>query len=138
MLFCPRDKRNIQVIAFSCELILLKIACGKLCYTGNGISETLTLKTSGIACPQTSLQWAAFGATTFLPLVCKPTNRSHAAPLTTIYRKFLYEITVVCADCLLPPVAVTAVIMASSSINKLRMMISWTSSRHQICQKLLS
>ena len=46
--------------------------------------------------------------------------------------------TVVCADCLLPLVAVTEVIMASSNINKLSMMISSTSSRHQICQKLLS
>ena len=80
----------------------------------------------------------AYGATTFLPVVRKSTNRSHAAPLTTIYRKFLYEITVVCADCLLSPVAVTTVITASSNINKLSMMISSTSSRHQICQKLLS
>ena len=46
--------------------------------------------------------------------------------------------TVVCADCLLPLVAVTEVIMASSNINKLSMMISSISSRDQICQKLLS
>ena len=51
---------------------------------------------------------------------------------------FLHEITVVCADCLLPLEAVTEVIMASSNINKLSMMISSTSSRDQICQKLLS
>ena len=51
---------------------------------------------------------------------------------------FLHEITVVCADCLLPLEAFTEVIMASSNINKLSMMISSTSSRDQICQKLLS
>ena len=51
---------------------------------------------------------------------------------------FLYEITVDCADCLLPLEAVTAVIAASININKLSMMISSTSSRDQICQKLLS
>ena len=50
----------------------------------------------------------------------------------------LKNCTVVCADCLLPLVAVTEVIMASSNINKLSMMISSTSSRDQICQKLLS
>ena len=51
---------------------------------------------------------------------------------------FLYEITVVCAECLLSTVAVTAVIMASSNINKLSMILSSISSGHQICQKLLS
>ena len=68
----------------------------------------------------------AFDATTFLPLVLK-TTKSYATPLTTIYRKFLYEITVVCVDGLLPPVAVTAVIIASNNINKLRMMIKSSS-----------
>ena len=51
---------------------------------------------------------------------------------------FLHEITVDCADCLLPLEAVTEVIVASSNINKLSMMISSTSSRDQIYQKLLS
>ena len=88
-------------------------------------------------CPQTSQRWAAFGTTTFLPRVRTPT-KSHAAPLKKFIKSFLYELTVVCADCLLSPVAVTAVIMASSNINKLSMMISSTSSRDQICQKLLS
>ena len=46
--------------------------------------------------------------------------------------------TVVCADCLLPLVAVTEVIMASSNINKLSMMISSTTSLDHIYQKLLS
>ena len=50
----------------------------------------------------------------------------------------LKNCTVVCAYCLLPLVAATEVIMASSNINKLSMMISSTSSRDQICQKLLS
>ena len=50
----------------------------------------------------------------------------------------LKNCTVVCADCLLPLVAVTEVIMASSNINKLSMMISSTSSLDQICQMLLS
>ena len=52
---------------------------------------------------------------------------------------FLHEITVDCADCLLPLEAVTEVIVASKkNINKLSMMISSTSSRDQIYQKLLS
>ena len=54
---------------------------------GSGISKTLNFKRSGVAHSQISLQWAAFGTTTFLPRVSTAT-KSHATPLKKIYVKF--------------------------------------------------
>ena len=64
-------------------------------FTENILQKTLEvafpspyiLKISGVACPQISLLWAAFGTTTFLPRVRTPT-KSHATPVKKIYIKF--------------------------------------------------
>ena len=123
---------------FSCVLIYWKSHAEN---TKNCISETINLKSLRREHdPRPAYVGPASTLNIFSP-ACVHLQNLKLRPwmLRNKFTKgFLYELTVVCADCLLSPVAVTVVIMASSNINKLSMMIRSTSSRDQICQKLLS